>query len=421
MSKLPVPPELIETIVDHAFNDKMRDDGAWDETGSLPKEFLRLATVSKAFVYPVRRALYESLRIEGGERFLLLVGQLRFCPQLAHFVRTAHMTSTCHQLTYIDGSGYGSREPTRFLLSDLPVVWFLDACPNLRQLVVTGPDFIPALASLPVARCKGVRRIKSVEFIHCDHQECDALLPARWLAPILAYPALEELELCQYRLGHKKDPLKGPLRGQSTCKMLTLVNLTTRLTTQSVVSLVAAMPRLEHFHLEAAPLPSGGLHASLFPATNTLKELVLIDHYGEVNGPDAWEVDVVASLPNLEVLAILQIPVRPTLFKHLPPKLRHLKLSCLDLLPAPLIVAWLKGRFDIPRLRLLETSGPLKRAVGLGVDGNGRATPEQMDEIRSLCAARGIKWDHDEGWAGDDLDDSDLSDIGGPGFAGPFF
>lgn len=372
----------------------------------LCKGFLRLATVAKAFLYPVRRALYEDLLVEGGERFLMMASQLRFCPHLAHFVRRAHLTSTCKQRTYIDGQVYGSRDPTPFLVSDRPLVWFLDACPRLSELYVSGPDFLPALGSRPVAQCGGARRVTHVELMWCDHDDCNAHLKPGWLVPIMQLPALDELMLWAVQLGRAdNDPLRGLQPGTSSCSNITVCTITQRVPPQSLLALVKASRQLRELDLEMPALPRGALKRILLSAARTLRTLVVSDHVAK--GPDAWELDVVSQLPQLDVLAINDVPVRHTLFDHLPPRLRHLKLSCLDSLPAPVLIEWLRNGFHQSSLRILQTSGMLKRTMESKVEDRDRATPEQLERIRSLCAQRGIEWRHDEGWLGFDEDEEE--------------
>lgn len=68
--------DIIDHIVRQVFHDRQREDG-------LPKNFFKLALVSRKFLNPVRRNLYPELDVKGPEHFMLLTDQLRLSPHLA--------------------------------------------------------------------------------------------------------------------------------------------------------------------------------------------------------------------------------------------------------------------------------------------------------------------------------------------------
>ncbi|KAJ6563229.1 hypothetical protein B0H10DRAFT_1120325 [Mycena sp. CBHHK59/15] len=138
--------DIVENIVDEVFLDKLTEEGYYDYDG-LPKNFAKLALVSRNFVNAVRRNIYTELLVDGPERFLLLTGQLRSSPHLAKLVKRASLNSSCNERAHIDGfeSGTpGDGEPRTVSITALK--WFLEACPQLSKLELHGGDFLDRTA-----------------------------------------------------------------------------------------------------------------------------------------------------------------------------------------------------------------------------------------------------------------------------------
>ncbi|KZV85314.1 hypothetical protein EXIGLDRAFT_726279 [Exidia glandulosa HHB12029] len=108
---------------------------------------------------------------------------------------------------------------------------------------------------------------------------------------------------------------------------------------------------------------SAGFRRVVLPAAKTLRTLVISDHtlVGSAAGYDPWEVEhIIPQLVQLKVLALNQIPVRPLLLERLPPKLKHLRLTCLDFLPATAVIDWLRKKFQLRSLKILELRGTMR-------------------------------------------------------------
>ncbi|KAJ7024277.1 hypothetical protein C8F04DRAFT_1047389 [Mycena alexandri] len=393
--------DVVQNIVDEVFLDKQREDGVYDYE-SLPKNFLKLALVSHNFADPVRRNLYRDLRVEGTERFLLLTGQLRFSPHLAKFVKSADLVSNCLQRTPIDPGfdndsdddhpGYQPRS-----VSVTALRWFLEACPQLTSLSLTGGDFMWAL-------CKQdpkTLRITDVTLLGCSRcnprapTSCTADIHEGWLKRIVAFPRLKELDISEFDIGAGPvDATVGVKSGSSVCTGLSISNMNKRTTAKGLTTLIRSMPGLKELVLDGLqPMPRGELKKCLQVAAR-LTLLTITDYHSEEGFPRLWEDDTVAGLQQLKTLSLNGVPVLPPFLDALPPRLEHLRLSRLAvaLLPVPVLVAWLRSRFSHRGvLKKFEVVGELR---GNSFNKGPKASDAQVAELAQLCSGLNVEFIH---------------------------
>ncbi|KAF7363932.1 hypothetical protein MSAN_01051400 [Mycena sanguinolenta] len=388
--------DVVDNIVDEFFLDKRDEDGVYDSE-RLPKNFLKLALVSRNFLRPVRRNLYRDLQIEGTERFLLFTGQLRFSPHLANFVKTASVVSNCMQRNHIDGDiddgpGWEPRS-----VSTTALRWFLDACPQLTELTVSGGDFLLALASQAPQNIK-LTDITIMGCVRCNQTDlpsCMGDLAAGWLKNVVAFPRLKELDLTEIQIGGPGlDATKGIPSSSSACTGLSISNMNRPTYPHGGKTLLRSMPALAELVLDGLyPMPRGELKNCLNIVAKTLKLLTITDYHSTENGPQPWENDTVAGLHQLNTLCFNGVPVTPPLLDMLPPRLEYLRLSrnALTRLPAPILATWLR-REPFPLrgvLKKFEVIGELRRD---SVKRGPKASAEQVAELSRLCGTLGIEW-----------------------------
>ncbi|KAJ7735266.1 hypothetical protein DFH07DRAFT_1065084 [Mycena maculata] len=399
--KMPFPniEDIVEHIVDQVFLDKIDVEGVYDHE-RLPKNFLKLALVSRNFLNPVRSNLYGTLRIDGPERFLLLTGQLRFSPHLAKYVKSASLTSSCSERTHIDG--YEADTPgdgVPQIVSSTAFRWFLDTCPQLTGLTFIGGDFLWALS------VQKPETIKLTDILmrgcrHCDPQSpdrCTMELSRGWLKSIVAFPRLKELDISDLPLRDgPRDPTLGIQSGSSVCTGLTISNMNMPTSARVLMTLFRSMSSLKELVLDGLrPLARGQLKQCLSIVAPTLTLLTITDYYSQPGHPQPWENDAVGALRELKTLSFNGVPVTAPFFDNVPPRLEHLRLSrtTLTFLPATAIAAWLR-REQFPHrgiLKKLEVVGELRADGGR----NGRkATNAQVAELAKLCRGLQIEWIH---------------------------
>ncbi|KAJ6531204.1 hypothetical protein B0H19DRAFT_1190747 [Mycena capillaripes] len=389
--------DVVENIVDEVFLDKQDEDGVYDYE-RLPKNFLKLALVSRIFLNPVRRNLYRDMRVEGTERFLLLTGQLRFSPHLAKFVKSASLASNCLQRTLIDGDDEDNVGWEPRSVSVTALRWFLEACPQLARLELFGGDFLSALVAQDRKSVK-LTDITLMGCSRCDPQHptsCTAGLGRGWLKNIVTFPRLKELDITEFHIGGPSDAVQGVERGSSVCTGLSISNMNKRTTSSSLKTLLRSMPALKELVLDALqPMPQGELKNCLKIAAGTLTLLTITDYHSTEDRPQPRDNDTVADLHQLRTLALNGVPVTPPFLDALPPRLEHLRLSrqALTFLPVPALIKWL-------RLKPFPLRGVLKKLEMLGeLRANARprgpkASNAQVAEIAQLCGTLGIEWIH---------------------------
>ncbi|KAF8205637.1 hypothetical protein K438DRAFT_1964054 [Mycena galopus ATCC 62051] len=389
--------DVIDNIVDEVFLDKQDEDGVYDYE-RLPKNFLKMALVSRNFLRPVRRNLYRDVRIEGTERFLLLTGQLRFSPHLANFVKSASVVSNCSQRKHIDGGindGPGW-EPRSVSVTALR--WFLDACPQLTGLEISGGDFLVSLAS-QAPRTVKLTNITLVGCFRCpgDSPSCMDDVPAGWLKNIVAFPRLKELDMTQIRIGGPGlDPTRGIPKNSSVCTGLSISNMSRTTTPNGLKVLLNSMPALAELVLDGLnPMPLGELKACLKIVAGTLTLLTISDYHSTEDHAHPWENDTISVLHKLKTLSLNGVPVTPPFFNMVPPRLEHLRLSggALVRLPAPILAAWLR-RENFPLRGILKKFEVVGELRANGVKRGPPASAKQVSELSQLCRASGIEWIH---------------------------
>ncbi|KAJ7172014.1 hypothetical protein C8R46DRAFT_894751 [Mycena filopes] len=391
--------DVVQNIVDEVYLDKQDEDGVY-RYECLPKNFLKLALVSRNFLNPVRRNLYRDLRVEGTERFLLLTGQLRFSPHLAKFVQSANLVSNCLQGTHIDSVGglpydedHPGYEPRS--VSATALRWFFDACPQLTRLDLTGGDFILALSKQDP---KSVR-LTDLTLLGCSRcsrgapTECTQDLPLGWLKPIVTFPRLKELDITSFDIGAREDVTFGIKSASSPCTGLSISNMNHPTTPKGLTTLMRSMPKLQELVLDGIqPMPRGALKKCLQLAASTLTLLTITDYHSEEGHLQPWENDAVAGLAKLKTLSLNGVPVTPPFLDALPPRLEHLRLSRLGvtLLPVPVLAAWLRTRFSHHGvLKKLELIGELRAN---NVKQGPKASPAQVAELTQLCGGLGVEF-----------------------------
>ncbi|KAJ7137832.1 hypothetical protein C8R44DRAFT_975812 [Mycena epipterygia] len=393
--------DIVENIVDEVFLDETDEDGAYAYYESLPKNFLELALVSHSFLNPVRRNIYRDLTVEGPERFLLLTGQLRFSPHLAKFVKSATLRSACSEQTHIDGHDVaipGMWQPR--IVSCTALKWFLDACPQLTRLSLYGGDFVYALSA------QSPKTVKFRDIYLCACTACDPQSPSRCMAelgqgllkPIIAFPHLKQLGICEYAMDDgPTDVTVGVQSGSSVCTELNVASMLNLHTSpRSLTTLIRSMPGLKELVLDGLqPMAPGQLKQCLSFAAPTLMFLRFTDYHSEEGYPQPWENDTVAGLHQLTQLSLNGVPATAPFLFMLPPRLAHLRLAgaTLAFLPVPVLVVWLR-REPFPLrgvLKTLETAGELR--AGYELQGP-QASDAQVAELAQLCGALGIQWFH---------------------------
>ncbi|KAJ7685613.1 hypothetical protein DFH06DRAFT_1158956 [Mycena polygramma] len=390
--------DVVENIVDEFFLDKLRDDGAYDYE-RLPENFVKLALVSRKFLNPVRRNLYRDLRIEGTERFLLLTGQLRFSPHLAKFVKSASLVSNCLQSTTIDG-GFSDDSPgwESWAVSVTALRWFLDACPQLNTLDVSGGDFLLSLA----AQDSKAIKLTEVTLMGCsrcnpqDPDSCMADLGRGWLKNIVTFPQLKELDISEINIGGPSDATLGVKSGSSVCTGLSISNMNRTTTPSALKNLLRSMPALKELVLDGLrPMPKGELQQCLKVVAGTLTLLTITDYHSTEESPQPWENDTVAVLRQLRTLSLNGVPVTPPFLEALPPRLEHLRLSrqALSSLPVPVWAAWLR-REKFPLRGVLKKLQLLGELKGDTRKGGLKASDAQLAELAQLCGPLGIEWSY---------------------------
>ncbi|CAK5265157.1 unnamed protein product [Mycena citricolor] len=389
--------DVIDNIVDGLFLDKVDDDGVWDDT-RLPKNFLALALVCRAFVNPVRRNLYRDLHVEGVERFLLLTGQLRFCPHLAKFVRSADLYSTCSQTRLLDGyqthfSVTAAWEPRS--LSATAFRWFLEACPQLTIVRLYGGDMVWALS----VQSPPTVKLTEVHLTGCRQCEnCMGSLQRGWLKNIVAFPCLKELDISELSIGGEgAEDIAFALPARSSlCTGLSISNINKPVVCDGLSALFRSMSGLRELVLDGlAPMRRGQLKKCLDLLANTLELLTITDYHSQEGRPRHWEDSTIASLHRLKILSLNGVPVTPSILDKLPSRIEHLRVSRLSViaLPVPVVGAWLRrDHFPLKDvLKKLEMIGELRANSA----ARGRpAAPGQVDELAHLCDRMGIEWIH---------------------------
>ncbi|KAJ6553836.1 hypothetical protein B0H10DRAFT_2241827 [Mycena sp. CBHHK59/15] len=381
--------DIVENIVDEVFLDKLTEEGYYDYDG-LPKNFAKLALVSRNFVNAVRRNIYTELLVDGPERFLLLTGQLRSSPHLAKLVKRASLNSSCNERAHIDGfeSGTpGDGEPRTVSITALK--WFLEACPQLSKLELHGGDFLYALSSPNIVQ--SAERLTEIGLHACNHHHgprasasdvCAPGIHRGWLKHIVALPHLKELDLSDFAIGGPHDPTVGIPRASSPRELAAQHALAQ-----------GAGPRWAPAHAKGGPL-------SIVAPTLTLLTLTDYHSYDETS-PQPWEDNTVSNLHHLETLAFNGVPVTPALLGMLPSHIQHLRFSghALNLLPAPAIAKWL-SRETFPLrgiLRKLDIVGNPRANSALH---GPKASDAQVAELARLCHGLGIEWSHQvEQWS----------------------
>ncbi|KAJ7161495.1 hypothetical protein C8R43DRAFT_336476 [Mycena crocata] len=392
--------DIVEDIVEQVFLDKQREDGVYDYE-SLPKNFLKLALVSRNFLNPVRRNVYGDLRVDGPERFLLLTGQLRFSPHLAKFVKAVSLISSCSQSTHIDGEDLdtpGGWQPRN--VSFTAMKWFLDACPQLTRLETNGGDFLWALSRQEPKTVK----LTDIELRGCTRCEpqspdrCQMELGRSWLKSIVAFPRLKELGISDFPMtdGPDLNPTLGIPPGSSVCTGLAICNINTPTSQRSLTTLLRSMTSLEELVLDGLqPLPRGELRKCLNIVASTLTLLTITDYNFYGGHQDPWENDTVSGLKQLKTLSLNGVAVTPPFLGGLPPRVEHLRLSgtALNSLPVPVFAAWLR-RNPFPlrgTLKKLDIVGELRAD---GTKRGPKASDAQIAELAQLCLSLGIVWKH---------------------------
>ncbi|KAJ6531601.1 hypothetical protein DFH09DRAFT_137694 [Mycena vulgaris] len=391
--------DIVEHVVDELFLDKTDEDGVYDYE-RLPKNFLKLALVSRSFLNPVRRNIYRDLRIDGPERFLLLTGQLRFSPHLAKWVKSASLVSSCSERTHIDGEGAdtpGNGDPRTVSLTALK--WFLDACPQLTRLEVVGGDFLWALSVLKPETVK----LTDVELRGCSFcdpaspDKCTMELPRGWLKTIVTFPRLKELDISDFWMDGPRDSTSGVQSGSSVCTGLSISNMNQPTSPRSLTALLRSMPSLQELVLDGLqPMPSGMLKQCLDTAASTLTLLTLTDYHSQEGHPQPWENDTISGLRALKTLSLNGVPVTAPFLNLLPARLQHLRLSrtTLSFLPAPALAKWLRRKpFPLRgTLKKLEIVGELRvNSAPRGL----KASEALVAELAQLCRGLGIEWTHE--------------------------
>ncbi|KAJ6502053.1 hypothetical protein C8R45DRAFT_1091956 [Mycena sanguinolenta] len=369
--------DVVENIVDEVFLDKIDEDGAYGNE-RLPKNFLKLALVSRNFLRPVRRNLYSNVRIEGTERFLLLTGQLRFTPHLSIFVKTASISSI----------GADNRERRCIAM----VSRRMSAVDGAK---VSGGDFLYALAS----QMPHTIKLTDISIVGCsrcsttDSFSCTEALTGGWLKNIVAFPRLKELDITRIPIGGP-GATRGIPNSSSVCTGLSISNMNQCTYADGLKTLLRSMSALAELVLDGVTLiPHGQLKNCVSIVAGTLTLLTINDYYSTEDKPQPWEDDTIADLHQLKTLCLNGVPVTPTLLDMLPPRLKHLRLSrtALTRLPAPILAAWLRRRRFPLRgvLKKIEVIGELRRD---SVKRGPKASAKQVAELSGLCGALGIEW-----------------------------
>ncbi|KAJ7633051.1 hypothetical protein FB45DRAFT_832488 [Roridomyces roridus] len=392
--------DVIEGIVEQVFLDRQRLDGVYDYE-SLPKNFVQLALVSRNFLNPVRRNLYGHLKVEGPETFLILTGQLRFSPHLAKYVKSAQLNSSCTELKHIDGYEAGTPgdgEPR--VVSRTAFRWFLEACPQLKNLDIRGGDFIwPLYMQNPATIKLTDISLNGCSFCHpSSPNSCTAVLgstPGRrggWLKSIVAFPYLKELEISELPLPDgPRDPTLEIPAGSSACTGLTICNINQPTSPRVLSTLLRSMSSLKELVLDGLrSIPLRELKKCLSIVAPSLTLLTLTDYDSQPGNPEPWDNTAVAALHQLKTLSFNNIPVTFPFFDALPPRLEHLRFGgvTLSFLLAPDLEKWLRRkRFPLRGiLKKLQIVGELHSDV------KNKASDAQVATTASLCEKLGIEW-----------------------------
>ncbi|KAJ6563226.1 hypothetical protein B0H10DRAFT_1119885 [Mycena sp. CBHHK59/15] len=393
--------DIVENIVDEVFLDKLTENGYYDYD-SFPKNFVKLALVSRTFLSSVRRNLYADLRVEGPERFLLLAGQLRFTPHLARLVKRASLISGCSERTHIDGFEAGTPGDGKpRTVSIKALTWFLDACPQLTQLELFGGDFLYALSSPKMV--KSAARLTDIGLHGCSRCDSPGLAPGGctagmrrgWLKHIVTFPRLKELDITEYGLDGPRDPTFGLPAASSACTGLSVSAINSPASPKSLMTLLKSMPSVKELVLEVRPMQKGALKKCLDIVAPTLTLLTLTDYnsFDEAH-PQPWENDTVSGLHYLKTLAFNGVPVTAPFFNIMPPRLEHLRFAgaTLRYLPVPAIAAWLRRDPFPTLLKKLDIVGDMRAD---GIKGGPKASDAQAAELAQLCRGLGIEWNYE--------------------------
>ncbi|KAJ7217036.1 hypothetical protein GGX14DRAFT_601812 [Mycena pura] len=398
--------DVIENIVDQVFLDKTDEDGVYDWE-RLPKNFLKMALVSRTFLNPVRCNVYSHLRVEGPERFMLITGQLRFSPHLANLVKRATLSSTCFQRTHIDEGKYGDTpggwEPRT--VSATALSWFLNACPGLTMLDL-GSDFMWALSvqdpktiKLTDISLRGCYRCPPESPVRCTSE-----LRRGWLKQIVAFPRLKELDISDLSIddGPATNATWGITRNSSVCTGLSICNMNNPTSKRGLSTLLRSMPSLSELVLDGImPMPQGELKKCLDIPARTLTLLTITEYHSFEGDPQLWEDDTISPLRQLKTLALNGVHITSKILDILPPRLELLRFAGLSatLLPVPVLAAWLRRTpFPLPALKSLSILGELRAD---GATRGPKASKAQIAELARLCRGLGIEWsykrhDHEE-------------------------
>ncbi|KAJ7080365.1 hypothetical protein B0H15DRAFT_953557 [Mycena belliarum] len=389
--------DVVEHIMDELFLDKTDEDGVYDHQ-RLPKNFLGLALVSRSFLNPVRRNIYNHLQIEGPERFLLLTGQLRFSPHLAKWVKSASLVSGCSERGHIDGDGMdtpGGNVPRT--VSYTALKWFLDACPQLTRIDLSGGDFLWALAAQNPKNVK-LTDVALAGCSMCDPnspEKCTMELQRGWLKNIVSFPRLKELDISEFPMHGPRDSTLGIQSNSSACTGLSISNMSSRTSSRALITLLRSMPSLKELALDGLhPMPHGDLRQCLNTVASTLTLLTLSDYHSQEGDPQPWENDTVSGLHQLKTLSLNGVPVTAPFLSSLPARIEHLRFSgtSLSFLPAPELAKWLRRKpFPLHTLKKLEVVGQLRKN---SVPRGPKAPDTLVAELGMKCQELGIEWIH---------------------------
>ncbi|KAJ7461583.1 hypothetical protein FB451DRAFT_1268624, partial [Mycena latifolia] len=337
---------------------------------------------------------------------MLLTGQLRFSPHLAKWVKSASLVSRCSERTHIDGEH--TRTPGRnapMTVSFTALKWFLDACPQLTRLCVSGGDFLWALS----VQQPDTVKLTDIELIGCficdprSSKTCTKELERGWLKNIVTFSRLKELDITQFAMDGPQDVTWGIQSNSSPCTGLSISNMSWRTSSRSLTTLLRSMPLLRELVLDGLrALPRGELKKCLAIVASTLTLLTISDYHSQEGEPQPWENDTVSGLPQLKTLSLNGVPATAPFLKMLPPRLEHLRFSgaTLAFLPAPELATWLR-RKDFPlrgKLKKLEVVGELRAS---NVPHGPKAPDALADELAQLCRGLGIEWMHIPNMYGD--------------------
>lgn len=377
--KMPFPliAEIVEMIVDDAWRSYPHV-----RARPPPSDLVRLATVSRAFVEPVRRNLYRRVRVNGAERFYFLVGRLEVCPHLAEYVQQVNLRSTCEVERSRD-EAYGG-----FDVGPQALRMLLQACPNLYAIDATGPDFLEGLKDASVV--KAAPRIRQLHLQACSHGEpClhrgGIYRHASILHQVSQWPSLQRIGLSGLPLNRRS--LEGLPQGASSITEMAIVSRDQ--VTGPHLSLLLHAPRvLRKLHLEFQLSPNH-LASLLTHLGPTLVELVLCTTNNSV--PAVWLLGLVP-LKVLETLTLKGGSFADLVPVEIPPTVRRLSLSGTSV-TAGGVMRYLQSLPDEPVLKRLSYDAR-GRSRGLALPASVWGTPSEFDRIHDFCREKGISWDY---------------------------